>query len=319
VYMVKNDEKSKKNKFKEKLKIIKRIKIFDYGRHKFYISADKHEDNAYINVWKWGVDPVEYRGTLKLRKVDHWRLMKEAIDNHLAPLIGWDSTKVEISKIKHLEQKFKKEIEKKDRKLKQKDKEYRELMRTFSNLRKDFEATHLKSQKSRLPELKKAVFEFEKILEERQNETKVHKFLKDNWWMFGPVYVNMGYETWAGIKNRNDFLLQRIDGYHDIVELKGVDCKLFTKDDKWSKDLKDAVSKMMRYLSKYESGYLFLRDDLKKDVFMPRGMIVIGRARDEERKLLKVHNSYLHRINVITYDEILEKSKNAIKIYEQPL
>lgn len=158
------------------------------------------------------------------------------------------------------------------------------------------------------------------------NELKIAPFLKNNFQtIFGPEYKSVYHEEKLGLHERTDFLLQRINDYHDIIELKSPQFELFVEKDKrgakfymkMSAELKNAISQMMYYLKDYNVLYLSQKEQLGYDVLLPKGIIVIGRTKDDEREAIRVHNSYLNSIQIITYDELLERVRNAFKIYRQ--
>jgi len=184
---------------------------------------------------------------------------------------------------------------------------YEEFRKQVSQLER--EKKRLEHQKSRLPELKKAIQLLEGMLKERKiNERAVHKFLKDNIWMFGTAYTRLSKsEKWMTIKSRNDFLLRRSDGYFDILDLKSPRFDLFVNirggKRAISKDLKDAISQVMVYLSEARTYYLSIKEQTGMDIYFPKGIIVIGKRSEKDKAMLKIHNEFLNKIEIWTYDE----------------
>ncbi len=181
----------------------------------------------------------------------------------------------------------------------------------------------LEKQKSRIQELKKDLKEFKQLLNSpKTNERKLHSFLKKNPWMFGTNYRRIyKSEKPITVKSRNDFLLQRMDGYIDILELKSHRAPLFVgvrgKKKALSKELKDSISQVMQYLATARTYYLTIKDELGYDIYFPEGIIVIGRRKNENKKLLKIHNEFLNKIRVWTYDDLLDNAKEVIKTYQK--
>ena len=180
----------------------------------------------------------------------------------------------------------------------------------------------LERQKGRIPELKRKIKEFKKLLNDPKiNETKIHKFLKENTWMFGTNYTRMfKSEKWITIRSKYDFLLKRFDGYFDILELKSPKAELFVKTRgkkrALSKELKNAISQAMIYLAEARIHYLSIEKETGLDVYFPEGIIVIGRRKEEDKELLRIHNEFLHNIEIWTYDDLLDTAKKTIEIYE---
>ncbi len=62
-----------------------------------------------------------------------------------------------------------------------------------------------------------------------------------------------------------------------------------------------------------------LKEDDNLEVLKPRVKVVIGRSSKlnfEEKKALRLLNSTLHGIEIITYDEILTRAEKIIAGYE---
>jgi hypothetical protein len=149
--------------------------------------------------------------------------------------------------------------------------------------------------------------------------------LKENPWIFGPYYVDVWAEEEI-VLGINDFLLKRVDGLFDFVEVKKPIPKLFVdkgKRGKWGMELKNAVSQVMHYLTEYDKldmakSYIdkYYRgiDTTKEGVFLPSGIILIGRRNEDETQLLQIHNAHLNRITIITYDDLIDCAKNSLMV-----
>ncbi len=193
--------------------------------------------------------------------------------------------------------------------------EVESLAARIAELEDELEDTHRENSRNRLPEMESKIKTFQRMLVARRvKERDLQTFLRKEYWMFGPQYVRLTHERRAGLKGRNDFLLERSNAFHDVVELKLPGPKLFLGNPpKMSSDLKNAVSQMVSYLHYYYRFYLFDREETQQDVLYPRGLIVIGRRKDSERETLEAHNAVLHRIEILTYDDVLERAKQTLK------
>jgi hypothetical protein len=119
------------------------------------------------------------------------------------------------------------------------------------------------------------------------------------------------------ITSRDDFLLKRGDGYYDVVELKSPRANLFVNrgaKKAMSKELKDAISQVIGYLTEKRKYYLSIRDQTGIDAFFPRGIIVIGRTILDDKELLKAHKEFLHSLDIWTYDDLLSSANRTIEI-----
>jgi len=177
-------------------------------------------------------------------------------------------------------------------------------------------------QVDRISELEKAVKELEAMLAQGKSERTIHAFLKkpEHAWMFGPDYRGIRHEEWLTIASRNDVLLERHDGFVDIAELKGSRKDLFEDSGNrkvWSKHVKNAVSQMMSYLAQAREHYSSIARLARLEVFFPKGYVIIGRRREEDREWLRIHNEFLHRIEILTYDDLLDRARQTLDFFRR--
>ena len=83
-----------------------------------------------------------------------------------------------------------------------------------------------------------------------------------------------------------------------------------------SADLKNAISQVIGYLEEYEIDKTNIKWDKGITIHKPKGIIVIGRTKNENKRALKSLNSYLHDIEILTYSDIVEIANNFIKLIE---
>lgn len=184
----------------------------------------------------------------------------------------------------------------------------------------NMEIRNLERKKSKVPELSKRVRKLRSMISDPDTtEREVHNFLKREPWMFGPGYSKIvKSEKTMTINSREDFLLRRLDKYYDVLELKSPRSELFvSKRNKksMSKDLKDAVSQVVGYLSEMRKYYLSIKEQTGMDVFFPKGIIVIGRTREEDREPLRSHKEFFHNLDIWTYDDLLNSAERTIETY----
>jgi hypothetical protein len=193
---------------------------------------------------------------------------------------------------------------------------YEKLADRITELQSAMNNTRSKEQKNQIPVMEGKIKEFEKLLKKKKvKEKELQKFLYNHYWMFGSQYKSIHKEKQAGMKGRNDFLAEKEAGYYDIIELKKPDHPLFTsgKTPSMSKELKDALSQMAKYFDYYHKHYLSHKEETKMDILYPKGIIVIGRRKDKEKEILKAHELILTKVEILTYDDILDRAKQSIK------
>ena len=160
--------------------------------------------------------------------------------------------------------------------------------------------------------------QFESIIKDPVTKEKnIGDFLKKNPFVLGLNYLNASSEDKIGLNGRTDFLMENSVGNYDVIELKGPNEDIFTQEKNgnyyiWTQTLKNAISQMMSYLYKYDILYLSQKEEAKKDVLYPKGIIVVGKRNEEERKALKIHNHFLNHIKIKTYDDILDEIKVSV-------
>jgi hypothetical protein len=155
----------------------------------------------------------------------------------------------------------------------------------------------------------------------------IQNWLFEHQWVFGPNYLDGSREELDRIGNQIDFVLQRYDTFYDIIELKLPSAKLFigtgekksqkrlSRKFKISGEVKDAISQLFGYLEEFELDKTNkFYEDPKKDMYKPKGIIVIGRSQGNEKRALKTVNAYLHGIEIYTYDDLLNSAENFVRL-----
>ncbi len=152
-------------------------------------------------------------------------------------------------------------------------------------------------------------------------ENKFQDLLDANWWMLGTQYVERVEKRQLTMEEKYDILLRSADGFFDIIELKRAHAELFVEDHgKWivSSGVNRAVNQTAHYISEIEA----LRDSINRrlviDIFKLQGFVIIGYLEDndpdvaEKRVALRMYNSHLHRIRVLTYDELVRIAEQVV-------
>lgn len=163
-------------------------------------------------------------------------------------------------------------------------------------------------------------------------ETDVHKVMKKDWWIFGGQFMEQYTRRKLDALHEMDFPLLRGDGSLQVVELKGPNVPSLVVDHRsegdWvvGKDINLAVGQVMNYMRAFE----FQRDHFKNrpfnvEVGRCRATVVIGylkhvttgASKDEIRETLRTYNSHLARVEVITYNELLDNAARSLALTGQ--
>jgi hypothetical protein len=77
---------------------------------------------------------------------------------------------------------------------------------------------------------KQALSHLEQLMRDTVNEAQFQNWIKTNTWVFGTEYIKRFDTRKIGIHSQADFIVESLDGFTDLVELKKSDFKLFEKD-----------------------------------------------------------------------------------------
>lgn len=77
-----------------------------------------------------------------------------------------------------------------------------------------------------------------------------------------------------------------------------------------------AVSRIMDYMGYYERNVQKEYWKTGKNMYRPRGIVIIGRDLSADKNKLRQFNSHLTRIEIWTYDDLLNKGKRMVKEVE---
>jgi len=162
-------------------------------------------------------------------------------------------------------------------------------------------------------------------IEEDVDEAVFQKWFEENTWIFGKNYVHRVPKRNVGLESRADLIYVSVDGFADLVELKkSVLAKSILLPDASHKtfypsaELSRALAQAIHYLQVIEDHRLQLVELVKIPVLRPTITIVIGRSNNWDkplRKQLRILNSTLLNIKVLTYDHLLEMGNNILQLY----
>ncbi len=164
-----------------------------------------------------------------------------------------------------------------------------------------------------------------------QPEKIFQNWIDENLWVFGVEYYKK--HNWRIIddtpdnKSEADLVMETVDGFIDLIELKRPKIKnpffIFDKDHKAyypSSELSKSIGQCLLYLKKLDEQKNKIEDSKETKVLKPRIKLIIGRNKDfgdEEKKALKMLNSNLHQIEIITYDDLLKNGEIITSYYSE--
>jgi hypothetical protein len=154
-------------------------------------------------------------------------------------------------------------------------------------------------------------------------EQTYQQLLSDHPWMFGSEYSEVLDRRKFTRDDNLDFMLRRTsDNYVEVIEIKTPFSEpLFIRDASHesyhpSAKLSPVLGQVMRYISEIERtrDHIIVKDGL--DTLKVRARIIIGRdGGPEQLQALRTLNGHLHRIEVITYDQLMRIARRVLDIF----
>lgn len=169
---------------------------------------------------------------------------------------------------------------------------------------------------------KSAATELQNIIRDTEkHELDFQIFLEKNPWVFGTEYGSKLERRTFTRDDQNDFVFERTtDRFLELIEIKtplhGKHALNWDKSRKCffpSSPLAMAIGQVSHYLQKMDDSRSLIAMNDQQDPLKVRGRIIIGRDEDIERtKALRTLNGNLHRIEIITYDQLLRTARRVI-------
>lgn len=175
--------------------------------------------------------------------------------------------------------------------------------------------------------------DFKKAIKNNHAESWWQKYIKKNILIIQQGYIkaiekmNIG----IGVVKLPDFSLVTHDDYLDIFEIKRPTTELIKLDTSrnnyyWSIEMSKAISQVENYIEKLskhaDAVRSYLKDEHKIDlkVLRPRGIILAGNTQgftlQKEKDDFRLLSQGIKNIAFVTYDELLMRLENYIKILE---
>ncbi len=175
----------------------------------------------------------------------------------------------------------------------------------------------------RLDDAHHAADQFDDLLE-RAGETEVQRFLETHPWLLGLDYASVRPRQ-PVVRGVVDFLLERFDGFHDLLELKSPNDPLFELSGRTgdirsasrfrlSKPLSLALAQVHAYRDTLSQESTHERFYGLRNTRDPKITILIGRVSslsDQEQRVLHELNCSLHNVEIVPFD-ILGRRARAV-------
>ncbi|MCX4725985.1 Shedu anti-phage system protein SduA domain-containing protein [Streptomyces sp. NBC_01306] len=164
-------------------------------------------------------------------------------------------------------------------------------------------------------------------------ETDMQKAMERHHWLFGGQYVGVAHRQSLTMLDRHDIPLVGANGSLHIVELKGSNIESLVKKYRShhivGSEVHEATSQVMNYLKHLDQQGASMEQTFRNnhgveyDTSRLCGTVVMGHSRfvpGVGRKIidqtLRTFNSHLSRVEVMTYEDVLDRAEMALRFEE---
>ena len=178
---------------------------------------------------------------------------------------------------------------------------------------------------TRLLEYRRALGELERRVEANEIELELQSLLEQHPWMFGSEYSELLHRRDWTRDDRQDFMLRRtVDGFLEIVEIKRPFNEPIMRLDEShssyypSHELSKALGQAVRYIEEVDRDRDSILAKDQEESLKIRARVIIGRDGDEaEQRALRSFNAHLHRIEVLTFDQLVRIAQRVVGVFEE--
>lgn len=150
-----------------------------------------------------------------------------------------------------------------------------------------------------------------------KDEEVWQRFFQKNDWILGSDVIELLDTRALSEHNIADLPFKGVDGYLDIIELKLPSAELWNKDGSPNAEFTKAIMQCARYLraaEKKANDHEKMKE-LGVEIIKPRVTLIYGRSSDwgdDRKEQLRILNSSLHDISILTFDYVLSRAEKMI-------
>lgn len=158
-----------------------------------------------------------------------------------------------------------------------------------------------------------------------QPERIFQNWIESNLWVFGVDYIKRHDARKIALFSEGDILMESVDGYLDLIELKRPKHALLKYDQSHKcyfphPDLSQVIGQSLFYLQKLDEYKLNLEREYDIKILKPRIRIITGNSNGFEpaqKDCLRMLNSNLNSIQIVTYNDLLSFGRLLLATYEK--
>lgn len=159
----------------------------------------------------------------------------------------------------------------------------------------------------------------------KQPEKIFQNWIEANIWTLGIDYIKRHSAREISINSISDLMMESTDGYIDLIELKRPSMSLLSYDASHksyypSPELSKTLGQCWHYLKQLDDFKLILEKLHKYKLLRPRIKIIAGRSdefKDEQHDALRMINSGLTNIQIMSYDYLHACGENIVSYYDK--
>jgi hypothetical protein len=161
-----------------------------------------------------------------------------------------------------------------------------------------------------------------------QPEKIFQNWVEQNLWVFGGEYYKKHDARAIAFNSESDLIIENADNFIDLIELKRPSVPIFKFDSSHnsfypSTELSKVLGQSLFYLKKLDEYKGILEKEYSIRVLKPRIIIVLGSTSKEfegekselQSETLRMLNSNLNHINIVSYDYLLSMGQKIIDCY----
>lgn len=156
-----------------------------------------------------------------------------------------------------------------------------------------------------------------------QKEKFFQNWIELNLWVFGTSYIRKLDGTKLSFNSDSDIVMETLDGFYELIEVKLPSAKLFKFDDSHktyypAPDLSSALGQVLKYLQDVSEFKHNIEKANNTTVLFPKAKLIIGKEprEDKEKEALRRLNASLNNIEILTYDNLIKNAEKLIEIYK---